>query len=335
MPVERHRHPELEQKIGQIKITSTTSTGLPSPLTAKGQIWVYGTSDQALDVGPDGYLLTADSSGPRGVSWQASTVATDPLTTKGDLHGFGAASARIPIGTSGQVLVPVSTSATQLEWRSRVSSPWTYGVTGDAQMQWSKGTDLWDLEMGDDADAFIPRMRFLSGNHATNADDILLFNSASAERYRWDDDQEQHKFNADIMPTADLSFGLGGAVLTFTGIHADSVFDRAGASVLDIQNAETDVAWKHNAEVTIDQASAAGAVEVLTLDQADIDQNFVKYIGTSSTATADQSLVNAAHFTTPGAVAGYIQISVQDDSGSTGALADTHYWMPIYATPTA
>lgn len=86
---------------------------------------------------------------------------------------------------------------------------------------------------------------------------------------------------------------------------------------------------------SINQAASDGAVEVLTLTQADIDQNMIKYIGASSTATANQSLVNAGHFTTPGAITGWVQITIQDDSGSTGALPDTHYWMPLYATPTA
>lgn len=84
----------------------------------------------------------------------------------------------------------------------------------------------------------------------------------------------------------------------------------------------------------LDQSVSTGAVEVLTLTQADVDQNMIKFVGTSSTATADQSLVNAAHFATPGSVAGWIQITVQDDSTSTGALTDGHYWVPVYATPT-
>lgn len=44
---------------------------ITSPLTTKGDIWGFSSVDNRVPVGPDGYLLTADSGAALGVSWQA------------------------------------------------------------------------------------------------------------------------------------------------------------------------------------------------------------------------------------------------------------------------
>lgn len=48
-----------------------SDAGATSPLTTKGDIWVYGTSDTRLPVGTNGYTLVADSTESLGVKWQA------------------------------------------------------------------------------------------------------------------------------------------------------------------------------------------------------------------------------------------------------------------------
>ena len=45
--------------------------GLTSPLTTKGDIWVYGTGDTRLPVGTDGHTLVADSVEATGLKWAA------------------------------------------------------------------------------------------------------------------------------------------------------------------------------------------------------------------------------------------------------------------------
>ena len=45
--------------------------GLTSPLTTKGDIWVYGTGDTRLPVGTDGHTLVADSSTATGLAYAA------------------------------------------------------------------------------------------------------------------------------------------------------------------------------------------------------------------------------------------------------------------------
>ena len=59
-----------------LKFNSTTgkwengSAGSSSPLTTKGDLYGYSTTDARIPVGDDGEVLTADSSSPLGVSWQ-------------------------------------------------------------------------------------------------------------------------------------------------------------------------------------------------------------------------------------------------------------------------
>lgn len=49
--------------------TLNVATGLTSPLTTKGDIWVYSTADTRLAIGTNGYLLTPDSSATPGMKW--------------------------------------------------------------------------------------------------------------------------------------------------------------------------------------------------------------------------------------------------------------------------
>ena len=71
---------------------------------------------------------------------------------------------------------------------------------------------------------------------------------------------------------------------------------------------------------------------VLLLDQADVDVVLAKIVGTANAADADQTLVSAGDFTTPGALVGWVQVEVQDDGDR---IADGDYYSPLYAVPTA
>lgn len=74
---------QLAQAIGAIingpgNINTTTGGGgggggSTSPLTTKGDIWVYGTADTREPVGTNGQVLTADSTQTTGVKWATSS----------------------------------------------------------------------------------------------------------------------------------------------------------------------------------------------------------------------------------------------------------------------
>lgn len=50
-----------------------TAVGLSSPLTTKGDLWGYSTTDARVPVGTDGQVLTADSGETLGVKWATPT----------------------------------------------------------------------------------------------------------------------------------------------------------------------------------------------------------------------------------------------------------------------
>ena len=63
--------------------TSWTASGsATSPLTTKGDVWVYGAADDRLPVGTNDYVLTADSTQALGVKWAAASGGTGSTVTK-------------------------------------------------------------------------------------------------------------------------------------------------------------------------------------------------------------------------------------------------------------
>ena len=73
-----------------------------------------------------------------------------------------------------------------------------------------------------------------------------------------------------------------------------------------------------SAFVTIDQANASGAVAVLTLDQGDEDQEFIRFDGTSA---SDQTK-SITTDTSVGSLTGHIRVNING----------TDFWIPFYAT---
>lgn len=49
--------------------------GISSPLTTKGDVWVYSTGDDRLPVGTNGFILSADSSQATGLKWIAQATS--------------------------------------------------------------------------------------------------------------------------------------------------------------------------------------------------------------------------------------------------------------------
>ena len=80
------------------------------------------------------------------------------------------------------------------------------------------------------------------------------------------------------------------------------------------------------AQLHVDQPSTTAAIPVALLDQADVDQPFIKFIGTAASATLTNSLVAAADVTTA-TVAGYVKVEVRDDGNQ---ITDQTYYMPVY-----
>lgn len=61
---------ELYVRYGGVVYTIGGGGGPTSPLTTTGDLWGFDSADARIPVGADGYVLTADSGDPLGVSWQ-------------------------------------------------------------------------------------------------------------------------------------------------------------------------------------------------------------------------------------------------------------------------
>ena len=73
-----------------------------------------------------------------------------------------------------------------------------------------------------------------------------------------------------------------------------------------------------NAFVTIDQDSSTGAISVLTLDQGDADQPFIRFEG----ETASDQTKSLSTDTSVGDLTGHIRVNIKG----------TDFWIPYYAT---
>ncbi|BAF36196.1 hypothetical protein [Microcystis phage LMM01] len=156
--------------------TTPTST-FTSPLTTKGDLHTYSTTNARLPIGANGTFLVADSTTTTGLRWQAPADTDDitegttnlyytdarvttrfntliPTVAKGDLLVQGATVlSRLPVGSNDQVLLADSTTVTGLRWGAVNSGGGALtglsdvAITNPAQGQvltWNATTSRWN-----------------------------------------------------------------------------------------------------------------------------------------------------------------------------------------------
>lgn len=77
---------------------------LSSPLTTKGDLWVWGSTNARLGVGTDGFVLVADSTQTNGMRWAAASAnytGGTGITISGTSISLSAGAALANIGTAG------------------------------------------------------------------------------------------------------------------------------------------------------------------------------------------------------------------------------------------
>lgn len=198
--------------------SSSGGSGTTSPLTTKGDVWGYSTTDARIPIGADAFVLTADSTQPLGLKWAAQAAGlTSPLTTKGDLWGWSTTNARLPVGANNFVLTADSTQTLGVKWAAALASPLT-----------TKG-DLWGFST---LDARLP----VGANDQTLVADStqalgVRWGSLALPVFTWNTFSGNH-----TLATADLNCGLAsvdaGSVQTIT-VPADAQLTApVGTSVL-------------------------------------------------------------------------------------------------------
>lgn len=130
--------------------------------------------------------------------------------------------------------------------------------------------------------------------------------------------------------TASQSFGLkitagtdsaDQAVLVSAADGLSNVFTIKGDGTVGIGIAAGLLGQLH-----IDQTSTTGAKPVTVLDQADVSEEFVRFIGTAAVGVLTQSIVDEGDQASQ-TLEGWIKVYVQDDGDQ---ITDQAYFIPIY-----
>jgi hypothetical protein len=80
------------------------------------------------------------------------------------------------------------------------------------------------------------------------------------------------------------------------------------------------------AKLDISQSSTSAAIPVLTVSQADVSEEFIRFVGSSANGVLTQSIVENADVGTS-TLQGWLKVFVQDDGNQ---LTDQAYYIPVY-----
>ena len=115
--------------------------GLSSPLTTKGDVWGYSTTNARIPVGTNGQVLTADSAEALGVKW-ASPASGGGMTSiaSGSLSGSSLSLTSISGSYKDlQLVLRAATVSANADWRSKINNNGG-GIYGQVKLVSSAGT---------------------------------------------------------------------------------------------------------------------------------------------------------------------------------------------------
>lgn len=183
-------NPMLYDGTNWILMTPGAGSGTTSPLTTKGDLYTYSTTNARLGVGADGTVLTADSTQTTGLKW--GTALTNPMTTAGDLivGGTGGAANRLAIGANTYVL---TSNGTTLSWQpSSGTTPAMVNITGSVTFTGGSGSvsgGVWTSTATTntiDINSFpagYNHLKIIMGGAASNNGATITFNSDTGSHY--------------------------------------------------------------------------------------------------------------------------------------------------------
>ena len=188
----------------------------------------------------------------------------------------------------------------------------TLDVTGN--VNFNGGTFVFN-EAGADKDFRI------EGNTATH----LIFTDAGNDRVGINNASPSVELDVTggVKATGAIDFDGGGFTFNDSGASVDfrietntlthAVFIDGSADKIGFGTSSPTSAF-----VTIDQDSSTGAISVLTLDQGDADQPFIRFEG----ETASDQTKSLSTDTSVGSLTGHIRVNIKG----------TDFWIPYYAT---
>ncbi len=166
-------------------VTITLSGGLTSPLTTKGDIWGYSTTNARIPVGTNGQLLSADSTQTLGVKWiDAPSSGVTSIT-----------------GTANQVIASASTGAVTLSLPQSIAT--TSNVTFGSVSQGSAPATSGGIRISHGSANYIKCL-----NNAGNADVQLIGMAAG-------DDTIYIGLGADVAIAGSLSGAAVGSLVSW------------------------------------------------------------------------------------------------------------------------
>ena len=240
----------------------------------------------------------------------AATMGTYTL----GFNPAGGTAASLVSGSKHLLYSDGSTMFDVLDDAGNITANGTLDVTGN--VNFNGGTFIYN-EAGADLDA-----RFEGASDAN-----LLYLDAGNDRVgigTASPSTELHVVGG-VKATGDID--LDGGTFTFNDSGADKDFRIEGDAdaylfFTDAGNDRVGIGIPSgaapNGKLEIDQYSSSAAIAVLTLDQADADQEFINFQGT----TASDQTSSLTTDTSVGSLTGHIRIAVNG----------TDYWIPYYAT---
>lgn len=301
--------------------SGTAKFSLSETLAGQAIITATDTGASAVDINSSGGV---DIDG-------AGAIA---LTTSGGDISFDDQylTAAVPVSESGTSALAAAFTATSivgaLNELSGYSLDTVYGngstITVDAtDVNWNLGSAL-DFRVYDatDADKFV-----VTQGNASNS--IIMNTSGGIDVDTLNGVTITDTYTATgtgigiTLTTANTSTGTGGDIV----IQTTAASGTAGG--IDLSTDSTVRIGIANTGDTIfyGTASTTGALPVITLDQADVDEPFFKIIGDAASATLTNNIVSAADTGGGTTVAGYLKIEVQDDGNQ---VADGDYYVAFY-----
>jgi hypothetical protein len=217
-------------------------------------------------------------------------------------------------------------------------------VAGSKHILYSDGSTMFDV-LNDAGNITANGTLTVSGNTSLDGGSFV-FNESSADlNFRIEGNGDANLFFSDAgndrigIKTASPSTELHvvGGIKATGGIDFDGggfTFNDSGASVdfraetntlthaMFIDGSADKIGFGTSAPtsgfVSIDQASSTGAIAVLTLDQGDADQEFIRFDG----STASDQSASLTTDTSVGSLTGHIRVNING----------TDFWIPYYAT---